>query len=65
MTHPSELDEIERAVDRSILDKARAARIKKALHVQFDLTRPEAPDEDEKRAEASEDAEEFWDNVPL
>lgn len=61
MTEPDALDEIDRAVDRAILDRARAAKIKQALHQQFDLTRPERRD---TAAEADE-AEEFWDNVPL
>lgn len=61
MAETDVLDEIDRAVDRTILDKARAARIKKALHQQFDLTRPDRRDE----AAEADDSEEFWDNVPL
>ena len=64
MSNPSALDEIDRAVDRTIEDRDRAARLKEVLHQQYDLTRP-----DERKAEAysgfSDELEEFWDNVPV
>jgi len=64
MTHPSALDEIDRVVDRTIEDRDRAARLKAALHQQYDLTRP-GKRKSEVYSGFSDDAEEFWDNVPV
>ncbi len=65
MKKPFGLDEIERAIDRAITDKDRAARIKTALHQEYELTRPGNRSTARAAPEANEDAEEFWDNVPL
>lgn len=60
----TELEEIDRAVDRNIRDKDRAARIKAVLHQQYDLTRPMSTRPAE-REEVRDEVEEFWDNVPI
>ena len=65
MSNPSAMDEIDRAVDRTITDRDRAARLKAALHQQYDLTRPDKPRKASQYFEYSDDAEDLWDNVPV
>lgn len=65
MKYPSALREIDRVVDRMIEDKDRAAKLKSALHQQYDLTRPGKSDNVKAISGYSDDAEEIWDNVPV
>lgn len=65
MSKSSALDEIGRTVDRTIKDKDRAARIKAALHQQYDLTRPEKRRKVAQYSAHVDDVEELWDNVPV
>ncbi len=65
MTTQSALNEIDRVVDQTIKDKSRAAKLKKALHQQYDLTRPGKSRKVDATWSGSDDVEEFWDNVPV
>lgn len=65
MKNPPALREIDRVVDQMIEDKGRAAKLKSVLHQQYDLTRPDKSGKVKTISGFSDDAEDFWDNVPI